>query len=64
MGVIVLLILASICVAGIFLMAFLWALKNGQYDDAEGPAVRILFDDGTISKPTSEKEKKSEKEIQ
>lgn len=45
MGVIVILMLASIGVAGVFLIGFLWALKSGQYDDAEGPAVRILFDD-------------------
>lgn len=63
MGVIVVLILASICVAGIFLMAFLWALKNGQYDDAEGPAVRILFDDGTIENPSSVKKEKTDKDI-
>ena len=23
----------------------IWALKNGQFDDLEGPAHRILFDD-------------------
>ena len=27
------------------LAAFLWALRNGQYDDPEGAAGRILFDD-------------------
>ena len=27
------------------LSAFLWALRNGQYDDPEGAAGRILFDD-------------------
>lgn len=27
------------------LAAFLWALRNGQYDDTEGSAGRILFDD-------------------
>ena len=27
------------------LAAFLWALRNGQYDDPEGSAGRILFDD-------------------
>jgi cbb3-type cytochrome oxidase maturation protein len=27
------------------LAAFLWALSNGQYDDPEGAAGRILFDD-------------------
>ena len=25
--------------------AFLWALKSGQYEDMEGAAHRILFDD-------------------
>jgi len=27
------------------LAAFLWSLKNGQYDDVEGAALRILKDD-------------------
>lgn len=27
------------------LVAFLWALKSGQFDDMEGAASRILFDD-------------------
>jgi len=36
----VMLILVAI---GIFL--FSWAVKNGQYDDLEGPAHRILYDD-------------------
>jgi cbb3-type cytochrome oxidase maturation protein len=27
------------------LVAFLWALKSGQYDDLDGAAQRILFDD-------------------
>ena len=27
------------------LAAFLWALKSGQYDDLDGAAQRILFDD-------------------
>jgi len=29
--------------AGLF--AFLWSLKNGQYDDLRGAAVRILSND-------------------
>jgi cbb3-type cytochrome oxidase maturation protein len=29
----------------IALAAFLWALRNGQFDDPEGSAGRILFDD-------------------
>jgi cbb3-type cytochrome oxidase maturation protein len=27
------------------LTLFLWALKHGQFDDMEGAASRILFDD-------------------
>jgi cbb3-type cytochrome oxidase maturation protein len=27
------------------LAAFLWSLKNGQYDDVQGAALRVLTDD-------------------
>ena len=27
------------------LIAFFWSMGNGQYDDLEGAAVRVLFDD-------------------
>lgn len=33
------------------LVAFLWSLKNGQYEDLDGAATRILLDDET--KPLS-----------
>jgi cbb3-type cytochrome oxidase maturation protein len=39
------LIAISILVAGSFLAAFLWSVKNGQYDDDYTPSVRMLFDD-------------------
>jgi len=39
-----LLIAASLLVAVSFLIAFLWAVKNGQYKDTYTPSVRILFD--------------------
>ncbi|MEK8090234.1 cbb3-type cytochrome oxidase assembly protein CcoS [Thermithiobacillus plumbiphilus] len=26
-------------------LVFLWALRSGQFDDLEGPAYRILFDE-------------------
>jgi len=28
-----------------FLIAFLWSVKSGQYDDDYTPSVRMLFDD-------------------
>ena len=45
MKIIFLLIIVSLIVALGFLGAFLWAVRNGQYDDDYSPAVRILFDD-------------------
>jgi cbb3-type cytochrome oxidase maturation protein len=27
------------------LAAFLWSMKSGQYEDLDGAAVRVLFDD-------------------
>jgi cbb3-type cytochrome oxidase maturation protein len=45
LSVLFILIGISILVAGSFLAAFLWSVKNGQFDDDYTPSVRILFDD-------------------
>lgn len=50
MGIIVLLIIISIIVAGGFLSAYFWAVKSGQFDDTKGPGVRMLFDDEPSTK--------------
>ncbi len=44
MEVIVVLLSSSILIAVGFLIAFIWSVKNGQYDDDYSPSVRILFD--------------------
>lgn len=49
MSVIILLLIVSITVAALFLFAFLWNIKKGQYDDEQSPPVRILFDDAPVS---------------
>ena len=49
MSVIILLIGVSVLVAGAFLGAFLWSVKNGQMDDDYTPSIRMLFDDETTS---------------
>ena len=54
MKVIFLLILASLVVAIGFLTAFIWAVKDGQYEDDYTPSVRILFDDATGKKEEKE----------
>jgi cbb3-type cytochrome oxidase maturation protein len=48
MSVIILLLLASISVAAMFLGAFIWSVKTGQYDDEASAPMRMLFDDATI----------------
>ncbi|GGB01997.1 hypothetical protein GCM10011491_32750 [Brucella endophytica] len=35
----------ALFLGGLGLLAFLWSLKNNQYDDLDGAAERILFDD-------------------
>ncbi len=56
MHAIVFLIIIGVIVAGGFLIAFIWAVKSGQYDDNYSPAVRILFDDDIPKKKKEEKE--------
>ena len=45
MNVLLLLIPIAIILGGVGLLAFIWSLRNGQYDDPDGAAARILRDD-------------------
>ena len=45
MDALLLLIPVAIGLGLLGLVAFLWSLKSGQYEDLEGAAQRILFDD-------------------
>jgi cbb3-type cytochrome oxidase maturation protein len=62
MSVVLILLLASLSIAAGFLAAFIWSVKNGQYDDDYTPSIRILFEDKKTngknrtnhSKPTNE----------
>ena len=42
------LIPAALCLGGLGLCGFLWALKTGQFEDMDGAASRILRDDDDI----------------
>lgn len=44
MEVLILLIALSLLIALGFLAAFIWATRDGQYDDEETPAIRMLHD--------------------
>ncbi|MFV8325416.1 cbb3-type cytochrome oxidase assembly protein CcoS [Flavobacterium sp. ZS1P14] len=63
MSVIYLLISISIVVAIGFFIAFIRAVKTGQYDDDYTPSVRMLFDDELLkpTKKTTRVEKQEEK---
>lgn len=45
MIIIALLIFISLTIALIFLGAFVWGMKSGQFDDTFGPSVRMLYED-------------------
>lgn len=51
-------IMLVLVAVGIFL--FSWAVKNGQYDDLDGPAHRILYDDDKDMIPEEARIDKSE----
>jgi len=51
MSAIILLLIVSIVVALGFLLAFLWAVRTGQFDDTFTPSVRMLFEQRSESKP-------------
>jgi cbb3-type cytochrome oxidase maturation protein len=42
------------------ILLFSWAVKNGQYDDLDGPAHRILYDDDKDMIPDDAKQPKQD----
>jgi cbb3-type cytochrome oxidase maturation protein len=53
MSALVIMIVASMFVAGGFLWLFIFSVKRGQYDDDYTPSVRMLFDDGVTKEKQS-----------
>ncbi|MFO1487674.1 MAG: cbb3-type cytochrome oxidase assembly protein CcoS [Verrucomicrobiota bacterium] len=45
MSVLIILILVSLIVAGLFLCGFIWAVNGGQFEDTCTPSMRILLDE-------------------
>lgn len=62
MDILYLMILCSVSLALIFLIIFIVSARNGQFEDDESPAVRILLEseiikeDSPVSKETESKE--------
>ncbi len=57
MSVVIILISASLMIAIGFLIAFIWSVKSGQYDDDYTPSVRMLFDDTPKAENTDQSNK-------
>jgi cbb3-type cytochrome oxidase maturation protein len=51
MSVVIILMLASLGVGLVFVIAFVWSVRNGQYEDTLTPAMRVLVDDAAPSAP-------------
>ena len=58
MSVIYVLLTISIVVAVVFFTAFIFSVKNGQYDDTYTPSVRMLFDDELVKTEPEPESKK------
>lgn len=54
MTVLLFLIPIALMLGGLGLGGFLWAMRSGQFDDLDGAAQRILFDDPPPSTPGNE----------
>ncbi len=52
MSVIYILLSISIVVAVVFFIAFIYAVRKGQYDDNYTPSVRMLFEDELVKEQT------------
>jgi len=63
MSVIFLLIPLSIAIALSFLIAFIWAVRSGQYEDTCTPSMRLLIDE-QAHKPKKEDEDLSSHSIE
>ena len=49
MEVMFVLIVASLCFALAFLFAFIWAVKSGQFEDCDTPAMQVLMEEASAT---------------
>jgi len=47
MSALYILIIVSIVVAACFLLAFIWSVRSNQFEDQQGAAMRMLYDNET-----------------
>jgi len=56
MNVIFVLILASLAVATLFVIGFIWAVRSGQFEDTCTPSMRILAEEEQGNSGTRKRE--------
>jgi cbb3-type cytochrome oxidase maturation protein len=39
----------AVCMGAVFVYFFIWATKNGQFDDLDTPSMRLLLEDTEIN---------------
>ncbi|MDX1554019.1 MULTISPECIES: cbb3-type cytochrome oxidase assembly protein CcoS [Marinobacter] len=56
MKIVMILVPVMLVLVALGIVLFSWAVKNGQYDDLDGPAHRILYDDDKDKIPDDAKQ--------
>ncbi len=51
MDILIYLIPLALALGALALVAFVLAIRGGQFEDLEGAATRILYDDGPLPRP-------------
>ena len=54
MAVIYLLLPLALLITVTFLILFVWATRDGQFDDVQTPQIRVMFDDDRAPPAASE----------
>lgn len=62
MEILYILIPLSLILLGIAIRVLIWAVRNDQFDDLEGPAHSILFDDDENRIPPEARQRDNSKE--
>ena len=52
MNVLYVLVVLALVLAALGVAAFRWAVRDGQFDDVDTPALRILLDDAEDGPPS------------
>ena len=60
MQIVMILVPVMLILVALGILLFSWAVKNGQYDDLDGPAHRILYDDDKDMIPDDAKQPKQD----